>query len=309
MLPDAGAANCAGLSDGGVECFLRPNTPLYTIVLSDEEDSSCAPILPDTEGCDDGQATLSGYGPIAYWDRFYAGAVGTNTSSRLAAIVANDDTVNDCASIFAHDCDQFGVNSACSGTNPDCQLPANLSNPCCSALNACYNDIQYKAQWCAANFQLVQNSSGQSVAPYFTLTGTSTACPSGSCWTGCVSYQPDGGVDFTAFSADRTSAVAAATGGVSTSICQDDYTPALANLGLQAAGLRTDFPLSRAPVAGSITVTVNGVAQAAGASTWQYVQCNGMTPANEIQFASPPAAGAQIAASYYVNVTGLGTCQ
>jgi len=307
--PSSSSANCAVESDGGVDCFLRASAPLYTIVLSDEEDSSCAPIYNTdiaadggviaraSEGCNDGAALQSGYGNIDYWSRFYSGAVGTNTSSRLAAIVANDDTVNDCATVFAHDCDRFNVASACGSANPQCATTP--SHPCCIALNSCYTDIQQKAQWCAANFKLVTNVSKQSIAPYYILSGS---------WPGCVSYSSSGTVDFTAYAADRTVAVAAATGGVATSICQQDYTPALASLGLQAAGLRTDFPISRAPVSGSILVTVNGVAQAAGASTWQYVRCNGTTPLNVIRFASPPAAGAKVAASYYVNVRGLGTC-
>jgi len=300
-LPDAGAANCAPLSDGGIECFLRPNAPLYTIVLSDEEDSSCSPIYSSgansSEGCDDATAALSGYGSIEYWSRFYSGAVGATNTSRLAAIVANEDTENQCATVFAHDCDQFGVNAACgAGTNPAC-APGD-QHACCVALNACYADIQSKAQWCANHFLVVHDPSSQAVvSPYFQLSGA---------WTGCVSYAPDGGVDFTAFSADRTAGVAAATGGVATSICQSDYTPALANLGLAAAGLRTDFPLSRAPVEGSISVTVGGVA--AASNSWTYERCSGTTPTNVIHFAAPPAAGVKVVASYYVNVRGLGTC-
>jgi hypothetical protein len=295
--PSSSAANCAAEADGGVDCFLRPNAPLYTIVLSDEEDSSCSPINASSEGCNDAAASQSGYGNIDYWSRFYSGAVGTNTQSRLAAIVANENTVNDCAAVFAHDCDQFNIASNCGSANPQCATTP--GHPCCIALNACYTDIQQKAQWCAANFKLVTNASKQTIAPYYTLSGS---------WPGCVSHNSSGGIDFTAFAADRTAAVAAATGGVATSICQQDYTPALASLGLQAAGLRTDFPISRAPVSGSILVTVNGVAQAAGASTWQYVRCNGTTPLNVIRFASPPAAGAKVVSSYYVNVRGLGTC-
>ncbi len=301
--PDAGAANCAALADGGAECFLRADAQLYTIVLSDEEDSSCAPIYSSGansgEGCNDAQANLSGFGSIDYWSRFYTGAVGATNTSRLAAIVANEDTQHDCATVFAHDCDRFGVTASCgAGTNPAC-APGD-QHACCVALNACYSDIQGKAQWCAAHFSVVHDPASQAVvAPYYQLSGG---------WTGCVAYASDGGVDFTAFSADRTAGVATATGGVATSICQSDYTPALANLGLQAAGLRTDFPLSRAPVSGSISVTVGDAGVASGAGTWKYVRCAGATPVNEIEFTSPPAAGVDVVTNYYVDVRGLGTC-
>jgi hypothetical protein len=106
--------------------------------------------------------------------------------------------------------------------------------------------------------------------------------------------------------------VAQATGGIATSICDQDYTPALAKLGLQASGLRSDFPLSRAPIATSISVQLTPPAgQSVLLGTgWSYVGCENRAPVNVIRFtdAARPAAGSKIAVSYDVNVRGLGTC-
>jgi hypothetical protein len=63
--PDGGAANCARLADGGVDCFLRKDAALYTIIVSDEEEKSCAsfrPGFPADEGCDDA-AIRAGFRP------------------------------------------------------------------------------------------------------------------------------------------------------------------------------------------------------------------------------------------------------
>lgn len=301
-LPDAGAANCAGLADGGIECFLRPEAPLYTIIVSDEEDSSCAPINSANEGCDNAAATLSGYGSIEYWSRFFSGIKGLGGTSRVAAIVANDSSAHDCAATFGRWCDRYGANTKCTGAQPDCHLGTNAANPCCAALRACSADLQEKAQYCFLN-----------LTP---ASGPTTSYSIGGSWTGCVANAADGGIDFTAYTADRTARVAEATGGIATSICQTDYTPALAKLGLQASGLRSDFPLSRAPIPSSVAVLVNGVQVAQGATTWSYVGCESPPPpgpsphppANVVRFESPPAAGAKVAVSYNVNVRGLGAC-
>jgi hypothetical protein len=124
--------------------------------------------------------------------------------------------------------------------------------------------------------------------------------------------------EFAAWSAQRTTQVALGTGGVATSICQSDYTPALAKLGLQAAGLRSDFPLSRFPIATSVVVQISGVNQppTGGAYPWTYVGCESPppttpqphAPANVIRFSTPPVAGAKVVVSYNVNVRGLGAC-
>ncbi len=56
----------------------------------------------------------------------------------------------------------------------------------------------------------------------------------------------DGGFEI-AYSGSRYAKVAAETGGVTVSICQQDFSAALSSLGYAASGLRRDFRLSRGP--------------------------------------------------------------
>lgn len=298
--PDAGAANCANLADGGVECFLRPEAPLYTILVSDEEDSSCSPINAALEGCDNAPASLpGGYGSIEYWTRFFSGIKGLGGTSRVASIVANEATPHVCSDVFGSYCNKYGVDTKCVGAHPNCVN--NNVEPCCAALNACKLDVQEKAQWCQVIF--VPGATQTS----YTVNGS---------WQGCVARGADGGVDFTAYSSERMAKVAEGTGGIATSICDADYTPALARLGLQAAGLRSDFPLSRSPIPSSVEVRVDGALLAASASTWQYVGCESPPPAtplphppaNVVRFQTPPVAGSKVSVSYNVNVRVLGAC-
>jgi hypothetical protein len=256
----------AGANCKGSECFLRPDAQLYTIVVSDEEDSSCQPIrsggVASGEGCDDDQASLSGFGSIQYWSRFLAGFCDADTAANCAAPV------------------------------PDCSQVANLDKPCCQALARCHDSIVDKAQWCEVR--------QTATAPHYSVSGS---------FQGCVSRNASGKPDFTAFYASRYAAVAAATGGIATSICDQDYTPALEKLGLQASGLRSEFPLSRAPIEATIAVRVQGAAVAGGPGTWQHVPCENGKPANFIRFAKAalPPPNAKVEASYDVNVRGL-TC-
>ncbi|MBS2023834.1 MAG: hypothetical protein JST92_15630 [Deltaproteobacteria bacterium] len=291
--PASTAGNCEAVSDGGTECFIRQDAPLYTIIVSDEEDSSCSPIS-NAEGCDNAQATLSGYGSIEYWSRFFSGIKGLGGTSRVAAIVANESDTHDCGQAFGSYCDLYQVNTKCAGAQPDCHLSSNGSNPCCAALKACHDDLFDKAQYCFLN--LVPQS-GPTTS--YTITGS---------WPGCIARDTDGGVAFTGYSADRTTKVAQATGGIATSICDADYTPALAKLGLQASGLRSDFPLSRAPLAGAVDVRVDGAEVAQGAGTWSYVKCENHLPANVVRFVTPPVPGSKVTVSYNVDVRGLGAC-
>jgi hypothetical protein len=302
--PDAGAANCAN-GAGGLTCFLRSDAPLYVVIVADHEDNSCAPINASSrEGCDDAAASLTGYGAIDYWTRFYSGIKGPGGQVKVAAIVASAAQHYDCAGTFAQLCTKYGIEGAgkCGGAAaPNCNLGTNASHPCCQALRACYNDLTLRAPYCT--FSNVVNAAGSAaVAPYYTISGSIE---------GCVSAPADGGVpDFAAWSAARTTQVALATGGVATSICEQDYTPALAKLGLQAAGLRGEFPLSRIPIGTSLSLTVDGVTQpqAGGAYPWTWVGCESQAALNVIRFAAPPPAGSKVVVSYNVEVRGLGTC-
>ena len=287
--PDAGAANCVRLGDGGVDCFARPGAALYTVIISDEEDSSCSPVqasgLMTGEGCLDADIRANnGYGTTDYWSRFFSGAKDGGVS-RLATIVTTESNTHDCATEFNKFCDQ--AIALCAGNTSDCH--SNLTGPCCSAIYQCDRDIFYKEQRCHVT-----------PAP---ATGATTGYQISGQWNGCVQKNTaDGGVNFTGIYAPRYAAVAQATGGIATSICDQDYTPALSKLGLQASGLRADFPLSRAPLAGSITV------QMTPAIGWTYVGCENHVALNVLRFARPPPAGTKVAVSYDVNVRGLGTC-
>ncbi len=301
--PDAGAGNCVRLDDGGVDCFLRPNASLYTIVVSDEEEKSCAPFkggFPADEGCDDGtvRTTDGGYGSSDYWSRFFSGIKGPGGVSKLAAITATDTTSRDCATEFAGFCDAQ-MAAACGSAPADCGAAgANVNSTCCRQIynepdpSTCSGAIFSRAQWCHVN------PAKPWAAPWYKVTGS---------WNGCKSLDPnDGGIEFTAYTGQRYMSVAAATGGIATNICDQDYTPALTKLGLQASGLRSEFPLSRAPLQGSMTVQLTPAP--APAITWTYVGCENHVPLNLLRFATPPPAGTRIAVSYDVNVRGLGTC-
>lgn len=292
--PDAGAGNCARVAGGGVDCFVRPNATLYTIMISDEEDSSCRPLqvggLMNGEGCLDADirnAGTAGYGTTDYWSRFYAGAKDGGVS-RVAAIVATESTTHDCATEFAGFCDGT-VPPACASNNTDCHATA--TGACCTALFNCDSAIFAKAQRCHA-----QPTPSTGATKGYQITGQ---------WNGCVSRNPStNAVDFTAIYAPRYAAVAQATGGLATSICDQDYTPALGKLGLQASGLRSDFPLSRAPLPGSVAVT----SSPSTAIAWTYVKCDGTSPVNVVRFASPPPPGTKITVTYDVDVRGLKAC-
>src|SRR5262249_31223313 len=161
-------------------------------------------------------------------------------------IVATSGQTFDCATEFQSLCAPL-VAAKCGGAPADCNNPVNFNSACCQQIlnqndtSTCSGQLFFKA----SNFCHVQPVSPWA-SPYFHITGQ---------WNGCESKDPsDGGIEFIAYYANRYASVAQATGGVAASICDQDYTPALAQLGLQASGLRSDFPLSRAPISTSIHV-------------------------------------------------------
>ena len=303
-LAATGGANCVGS-----DCFVRQGAALYTVMLSDEEDSSCSPVQSNHEGCTDSDITFpgnNGYGTTDYWSRFYSGVKGGGGVSKMAAIVATDGTHYDCATEFNYLCAPL-ISAACAGAPATCIGGANSGSSCCKQLD------QNDPTTCAGKlfFRTSQNCHVNPVSPwappYLKLTGS---------WNGCKSVAANGDIEFIAYYSNRYTSVAQATGGVAASICDQDYTPALAQLGLQASGLRSDFPLSRAPISTSIHVLVTPPNSSTpgevlpGASTWQYVRCSGTTPTNVVRFTDTarPLPGSRIAISYDVNVRGLGTC-
>lgn len=182
--------NPANVSTATSERFIRPEAALYVVVVSDEDDSSCHPLVSQgictaDPGCRCAPDSILGgagaYGSTAYFTRFletYKG-YGQEELVALAAIVALDGTA-------------------------DAGVPSQFGDPsqhvgCCRSLN------------------------GQ-------------PCPS--------SGPNDGGYEV-AYFGGRYVKVASETGGVAVSICESNFSGALASLGYAASGLRREFRLSR----------------------------------------------------------------
>lgn len=97
---------------------------------------------------------------------------------------------------------------------------------------------------------------------------------------------------------DRYVAVAAATGGVSGSICSSDFSAKLQEIAQKVVNLLTRFPLSREPNVKTITVKVNGVSVPQSATDgWTYGSEEGRYFLSFHGSAVPPQ-GAQIQVNY-----------
>lgn len=182
--------NPLNITTSAFDRFVRPDAALYVVVVSDEDDASCAPMTRQTTctadpGCrcapDNALGGAGNWGSTDYFVRFietYKG-YGNADSVAFGAIVATD-------------------------TDP---VPSQFGDPtphvgCCRVLDG------------------------------------SGACPAAG--------TNDGGMEIS-YTGSRYAQVAAATGGVTVSICQQDFSGALASLGYAASGLRRDFRLSRGP--------------------------------------------------------------
>ncbi len=122
----------------------------------------------------------------------------------------------------------------------------------------------------------------------------------------------DGGFEIS-YTGSRYAQVAAETGGVTVSICQQDFSGALASLGYAASGLRRDFRLSRGPDlrpdAGVFTGLSAFVSPANAANCTVDGNCPGTTPhcrggrcARRVDVSTtPPANGAE-----YLKCEGTG---
>jgi hypothetical protein len=172
--------------------FVRPDAALYVVVVSDEDDASCNPLIqqpictadPGCRCAPDGTLTGAGkYGSTEYFTRFLETYKGYGNSElvALAAIVALDGS-------------------------PDAGIPSQFGDP------------NQHVGCCRSN--------------------TGAPCPT----TGAN----DGGFEV-AYFGSRYLKVASDTGGVAVSICDDDFSGALASLGYAASGLRREFRLSRGP--------------------------------------------------------------
>src|SRR5438067_3083707 len=179
--PDAGALNCARLGNGGVDCFVRPGAALYTIIISDEEDSSCSPIqsgatnIMSGEGCTDSDIRAGGYGSTDYWSRFFSGAKDGGVS-RIATIVATEANQHDCVTELARFCDT-ALGAKCAGNTLDCN--SNATGACCSTIYQCDRDIFAKAQRCH-------------IRPTPGLGSATTGYQIYGQWNGCKSQASDG---------------------------------------------------------------------------------------------------------------------
>ena len=189
--------NPANIDTPATPSFIRADASLYVIVVSDEDDSSCSPLVEQSvctadPGCrcasDSVLSSASGFGATTYFTRFLETYKGYGNADLVALAAVVGDNEGPVPS-------QFGDPAAHEG--------------CCVSLNG-------------------------------------TACPAGGA--------NDGGYEV-AYYGTRATAVAAATGGVSVSICEQSdggtadggFGSALATLGYNASGLRKEFRLTRGP--------------------------------------------------------------
>lgn len=216
--------------------FLRDDAALFIIVLSDEEDSSCAPVNGSYGG---GCTAPESFGTPAFYARFFEGLKGPGRQDLVT----------------------LGVIVAKTGSE-----------------------------------QLAAPAVGR---------------------VGCKSASGDWAVH-----APRYVEVAELVGGLATSICDENYVPALQNLGFLATGAKSSFVLSRPPYQDSIRVLVTTPGENPGdpetttlqvrGTDYDYEPCAGSGGGvlNAIRFRPEylPIAGSIIQVDYPVNVRGV-SCQ
>ncbi len=126
--------------------------------------------------------------------------------------------------------------------------------------------------------------------------------------------------------APRYTEVAERTGGVTISICEEDYSEALSELGFAVSGQQRDFQLSRAPVPPdiepfrvSIITEEDGrrvrrevpFDDQTGDGGWSYVRCEDQITVNSVRFSDPwiPPPRALVEVAYHVDAGGLPDCE
>jgi hypothetical protein len=224
-------------STPALEKFIRADAALYVIAVSDEDDSSCNPLVSQPvctadPGCrcasDSTLGGANGYGSTAYFTRFletYKG-YGNQDLVALAAIVATD-------------------------SDPDAGVPSQ------------FGDAVQHIGCCR--------------------TPSGAPCPK----TGINAALPDSGMEVGYYGA-RYLKVAADTGGVAVSICENDssaggtsdagFSGALASLGYAASGLRKEFRLARGPDLRPMQGRASGVELYVSAPTAATCQVDGNCP-------------------------------
>jgi hypothetical protein len=245
--------------------FLRDDAALYVILVSDEGDASCVPVLesppsgdhrectfyPDCRCADDSDLL---FGETEYFVRFLNGLKGYGNEDlvKVAAIVGDD--------------------------REDVTLCVRAGSGGC-------------AEW--ASYRGCRNEVEETHALY----------------------------------APRYTETALRTGGLAISICEDDYTAALSEIGFAVSGQRRDFPLARPPVDPEILpfrVAVIVTEEDGRRSRtpvphrdttgdgggWSYVRCEGQVMVNALRFHGDwiPPPGALVEVAYHVDAGGAPTC-
>ncbi len=220
-------SNPANLSTASTERFIRGDAALYVVAVSDEDDSSCQPLLKQAictadPGCrcaaDNTLASPGNFGSTAYFTRFFETYKGYASADLVtfAAIVALDD-------------------------GADAGVPSQFGEPtqhvgCCRSNN------------------------GQ-------------PCP--------TSGNNDGGFEVSYYGG-RYLKVANDTGGVAVSICQSDFSGALASLGYSASGLRKEFRLTRGPETRPAAGLASGVELYVSPPSAANCQVSGNCPSGQV---------------------------
>ncbi len=243
--------------------FLREDASLYVIMVSDEGDASCDPVLPVPQSGDYLECTFYpdcrcaddenlSFGDVDYFVRFLRGikGYGNEESVSVAAIVG---------------------------------------------------DYQEEIRLCVR--------SGES------------GCAEWADYRGCRNQT----VGMHALYAPRYTEVAQRTGGITVSICEEDYSSALSEIGFAASGQERDFPLSRVPMAHDIEpFRVTIITEEDGRQTrenvphkeqefedgWSYVGCDGQIAVNSLRFHGRfvPPPNARIEVVYHVDAGGIIDC-
>ncbi|MDF1563520.1 MAG: hypothetical protein P1V51_10780 [Deltaproteobacteria bacterium] len=195
--------------------------------------------------------------------------------------------------------------------------------PFCSCGNTAsgYGDTDYYVRF----FEGLKGYGNEGLVAVAGIVGTENTPVTigGENWLGCRATDGSG----TAYYAPRYVDVANRTGGITTSICESDYSTALEALGFAVSGQRTDFGLSRRPIRPDVAPlkvyvqddpldpsTRREVPEAstnpAADGGWEWILCESTNFTNAIRFSGNwiPLPKAKITVNYQVDVGGGRSC-